>query len=133
MLKVAVTLYAALAAVLVGLVLEAQAVEATLPSTAAELRYCAAAPMRDASGAIVRSQAVLSAFRRVHPCPVTGLLRGACPGWALDHVIPLDCGGCDAVSNLQWLPAALKSCAGTLCKDRWERKIYCAPFQRVTP
>ncbi|HWQ37304.1 MAG TPA: HNH endonuclease signature motif containing protein [Burkholderiales bacterium] len=97
----------------------------------AELRYCGE-PARDASGRIKRSSAVLRAFRDVHPCPATGESRGPCPGWAIDHVIPLACGGCDAVSNLQWLPDELKSAAGVLPKDRWERKIYCRPFEAVS-
>jgi hypothetical protein len=91
-----------------------------------ELRYCAAAPVREADGTIKRSSSVLSAFRKAHPCPVTGKSTGACPGWAIDHVIPLICGGCDAVSNLQWLPNGIKSAAGTLPKDRWEQPTYCA-------
>lgn len=56
--------------------------------------------------------------------PATGQHTGPCKGWAIDHVIPLAVGGCDAVSNLQWLPVEIKSCAGTVCKDRWERKVY---------
>lgn len=99
-----------------------------LPTMTEELRYCGV--VRDVHGVIVRSAAVLRDFRRVHACPATGLTTGACPGWALDHVVPLVCGGCDAVSNLQWLPLALKSCAGTLCKDRWEQRVYCST--RVT-
>lgn len=97
---------------------------AVLSSNLEELRYCGP-PQRDASGAIVRSAAVVRAFRKAHPCPVTGKTDGACPGWSVDHVIPLDCGGCDSVWNAQWLPNTIKSCAGTQCKDRWERKIYC--------
>ena len=71
-----------------------------------EMRYCGA-PLRNADGTIARSSAVLSAFKRAHPCPATGLSTGACPGWIMDHVIPLACGGCDAVANLQWLPTDL--------------------------
>lgn len=89
----------------------------------AETRYCGT-PVRDAHGAIVRSQAVLHAFQRLHPCPSTGKTTGACPGWALNHVIPLACGGCDAVSNLDWMPDEIKSCAQPWCRDRFERKIY---------
>jgi hypothetical protein len=87
-----------------------------------ETRICGE-PRRDADGSIHRSSAVLAAFRRIHPCPATGKSTGACVGWAIDHTIPLGVGGCDAVSNLQWLPVQLKSCAG-YCKDRWERKVY---------
>lgn len=83
--------------------------------------------VRNADGTIHRSQSVLAAFKKAHPCPVTGLTTGACNGWAIDHVIPLAVCGRDALDNLQWLPDAIKSCAGTQCKDRWERKIYSCP------
>lgn len=91
-----------------------------------ETRYCGL-PRRDASGAIVRSSAVVAAFRRIHPCPSTGLRSGPCPGWSVDHVIPLASCGCDVVANAQWLPNELKSAAGTLAKDRWERRVYRCP------
>lgn len=96
-------------------------------STLNEERYCVASAMvvRDAGGKIARSRAVIAAFRARHACPSTKLLTGACPGWAIDHVIPLECGGCDSVSNMQWLPNQIKSAAGTLAKDRWERSVYC--------
>jgi hypothetical protein len=95
-----------------------------------EQRYCGA-PARNADGSIKRRSDVLTAFQHAHPCPVTGLVTGACPGWSKDHVIPLACGGCDAVSNLQWLPDALKSAPGVLPKDRFERLIYCSPMQTI--
>lgn len=93
-------------------------------------RYCGAPP-RNADGTIKRSAAVKAAFRKAHPCPSTGKTTGACPGQSIDHVIPLENGGCDSVTNMQWLPNAIKSCAlssGVPCKDRWERKIYADPF-----
>lgn len=89
-----------------------------------EERYCGVENIaRNADGSIKRRSDVLREFRKLYPCPSTGLTTGACPGWAIDHVIPLAVGGCDAVSNLQWLPLSLKSCAG-ICKDRFERRIY---------
>jgi hypothetical protein len=88
-----------------------------------DIRYCGS-PVRLADGSIKRSSSVLNAFRKVHPCPSTGLTTGACPGWAMDHVIPLACGGCDAVYNLQWLPEAIKNTSAKYSKDRWERLIY---------
>lgn len=91
-----------------------------------ETRYCHVTPHRDADGSISRRADVLRAFRNRYPCPSTGEKRGACPGWAIDHVIPLAQRGCDAVSNLQWLPNQLKSCAKT-CKDRWEQQVYRLP------
>lgn len=87
-----------------------------------ETRYCGE-PRRDTSGDIYRSSAVRSAFLRAHPCPVTGASTGVCPGWQVDHVIPLACGGCDAVNNMQWLPVWLKTTAA-IGKDRFERRIY---------
>lgn len=96
----------------------------------ADSRICGE-PIRNADGTIKRSSTVLASFQKQHPCPSTGLPYGSCPGWAKDHVIPLACGGCDSVENLQWLKNTIKSCAGTECKDRWERKINCQPIQIV--
>ena len=87
--------------------------------------------VRDADGKIARSPEVLKRFREIHPCPSTGLPTGKCNGWALDHVIPLACGGCDSIENLQWLKNSIKSCPGKDCKDRWERKINCSPTELV--
>ena len=94
-----------------------------------EVRYCGP-PKRDASGTIIRSQQVLAAFQKIHPCPSTGNTKGACAGWAKNHTLPLACGGCDAVFNLAWMPVDIKSCAGPHCIDRFERKINAAypPF-----
>jgi hypothetical protein len=62
-----------------------------------------------------RSREVTREFQREHPCPSTGKTSGACPGYRRDHVIPLACGGRDAVSNLQW-----QTVAAAKAKDRWE-------------
>lgn len=80
--------------------------------------------VRDSSGATKRSSATIYAFRKLWACPATGLKTGACPGWAIDHVVPLDCGGVDAVYNMQWLPNQIKSTMGPYSKDRFERRIY---------
>lgn len=79
---------------------------------------------RGTDGAIRRSQAVVRAFRKQWACPATGQTSGPCPGWAVDHVIPLACGGVDAIYNMQWLPLELKSAADNGAKDRFERKVY---------
>lgn len=50
-----------------------------------------------------RSRALRAEFMRLNPCPSTGQARGACPGWQVDHVEALVCGGRDELANLQWL------------------------------
>ena len=44
-------------------------------------------------------------FYAANPCPVTGKTSGPCPGYHVDHIVPLACGGSDSPSNMQWLPA----------------------------
>ena len=105
------------------------------PGAPADLRYCGE-PARDASGRIKRSQAMLRAFVREFPCPVTlASDLSTCPGWQIDHVIPLASGGCDMPENMQWLPVQIKTCPGLACKDRWERKYHAQPRNiiRTTP
>ena len=80
---------------------------------------------RTPDGKLARSRLQIAEFKRTYACPANGRKFGACPGWAIDHVIPLACGGCDSINNMQWLPNAIKSAPGTLAKDRWERKVYC--------
>jgi 5-methylcytosine-specific restriction endonuclease McrA len=57
---------------------------------------------RDRHGRIKRSSAAKHAFERQHPCPSTGRTSGRCPGYVVDHVKPLECGGVDAPGNMQW-------------------------------
>lgn len=63
-----------------------------------------------------RSRAAMAEFKRENPCPATGKPRGACPGYVVDHVVPLSCGGVDAPSNMQW-----QTRADAAAKDRLER------------
>jgi hypothetical protein len=70
-----------------------------------------------ASASEHRSRAVAGEFEREHPCPSTGLTGGPCPGYWRDHIVPLACGGPDAVSNMQW-----QTIADARAKDAWERK-----------
>src|SRR5947199_9089418 len=65
----------------------------------------------------VRSAAARRAFRRWHPCPATRLIKGACPGYVIDHIKPLACGGPDAPDNMQW-----QTTADAKAKDAVERK-----------
>lgn len=55
---------------------------------------------------IQRSAAEVRAFRAESPCPATGRTRGACPGFAVDHVRPLCSGGEDKPANMQWISEA---------------------------
>jgi hypothetical protein len=64
-----------------------------------------------------RSREVTREFQREQPCPSTGARRGRCPGYVRDHIVPLACGGPDAVENMQW-----QTVAGAKAKDRWERR-----------
>jgi hypothetical protein len=57
---------------------------------------------RDRHGRIKRSSSAKSAFKRQQPCPSTGKATGRCPGYVIDHIKPLECGGADAPSNMQW-------------------------------
>ena len=126
-----------LAAIVLLSVLTANAGEVLQPIFAPsprleETRICGE-PLRDSNGVIKRSSAVLTAYRKVHPCPVTGKSSGTCPGWAINHVIPLAKGGCDSVSNLQWLPDQVKNCSKDSCIDRWERLYYGEPHGILKP
>ena len=65
-----------------------------------------------------RSPAARAEFVRNNPCPATGKRHGACPGWVVDHVMPLCAGGPDAPSNMQW-----QTVADGRAKDREERRL----------
>jgi hypothetical protein len=56
-------------------------------------------------------------FQRSHPCPSTGKRYGACPGYVVDHIEALTCGGPDKVSNMQW-----QTIQEAKAKDKRERK-----------
>ncbi len=72
---------------------------------------------RDSHG-IKRSAAARDAFKRQQPCPANGKTSGSCPGYVIDHVKPLECGGADNPSNMQW-----QTIAEGKAKDKTER--YC--------
>ncbi len=66
---------------------------------------------RDERGRIQRSEAARHAFARQ-----TGYPNGR-PGYVIDHIKPLACGGADAPSNMQWQTAAAAK-----MKDKVERQ-----------
>ena len=73
---------------------------------------------RDSHGRIKRSESAKNAFKHDHPCPSTGRNSGSCPGYVIDHVNPLECGGADAPGNMQWQTVA----AG---KEKDKTEGYC--------
>jgi hypothetical protein len=66
---------------------------------------------RDRHGRIRRSEAAKRDFERQ-----TGYPHGR-PGYVVDHIKPLACGGADDPSNMQW-----QTTADAKAKDKWERK-----------
>jgi hypothetical protein len=70
-----------------------------------------------ADARIHRSAGARHHFKQLHPCPVTGRSTGKCPGYVIDHVKPLACGGADDPGNMQW-----QTVAEAKEKDKWERK-----------
>lgn len=67
--------------------------------------------IRDKHGKIARSQWAKQEFKRQ-----SGFPSGR-PGYQIDHIIPLACGGPDTPTNMQWLSLDEKR-----VKDRNERK-----------
>jgi hypothetical protein len=67
-------------------------------------------PPRDSRRRFVRSSAAKQQFMTG-----TGFARGR-PGYVVDHIVPLACGGPDAPSNMQW-----QTVAEAKAKDRTER------------
>ena len=58
------------------------------PGAVNDARYCGE-PERTASGRIKRDPVVLRQFAKVFPCPEPQDGINGCPGWSIDHVIPL--------------------------------------------
>ena len=67
--------------------------------------------------ALPRRAAAKAEFQRQEPCPATGQHRGKCPGYVIDHIVPLCAGGPDAAANMQWQTAA-----DAKAKDREEAR-----------
>lgn len=65
-----------------------------------------------------RDPAQVREFRRHNACPATGKTTGACPGWVVDHQLPLCLGGPDHPSNMAW-----QEYRASLEKDKTERRL----------
>jgi len=57
----------------------------------------------DADAKRKRSSQAKRAFKKENPCPATGFSKGSCPGYHIDHIVPLHKGGTDTPDNMQWL------------------------------
>jgi hypothetical protein len=71
---------------------------------------------RDAHGKIKRSEKAKDDFKAANPCPANGRRSGSCPGYVIDHINPLACGGADSPENMQW-----QTITDGKAKDGWER------------
>ena len=67
-------------------------------------------PARDSKGRFIRSDAAKSTFLKQ-----SGYPKGR-PGYVVDHIVPLACGGADTPSNMQW-----QTVAAAKAKDKTER------------
>lgn len=68
-----------------------------------------------------RSSAARNAFVKGEPCPATGRTKLPCPGYVIDHVVPLCAGGLDQHVNMQW-----QTVEDAKVKDRDERRMCSA-------
>ena len=67
------------------------------------------------------SSPAIAEFKQANPCPATGKLKGACPGYVVAHAVPM-CA--DDPGQLQWQTLAQAKDNG-----RWEKQ-YCQ-FRRA--
>lgn len=89
--------------------------EQGVPESSVSANACSTC-MRDSRGRIERSSTAKYDFEKTHPCPSTRKTNEACPGYVIDHVKPLACGGADTPGNMQW-----QSESAAKAKDKVER------------
>lgn len=67
---------------------------------------CSLTACTTAQARIKRSTHALQTFVSQQACPGTGQNKLPCPGYQIDHKIPLKCHGPDTPANMQWLTIA---------------------------
>lgn len=72
-----------------------------------------------AQAATPRGTKAPAEFRKYTACPATNKFTGPCPGYIMDHMVPLRCNGPDVATNLQWQTRAESD-----AKDRWEGQCW---------
>ncbi len=58
--------------------------------------------VRDLTGHLSRNPVPVRAFRAKHPCPTTGSVKGACPGYVVGDKKALKPGATDTPDNMRW-------------------------------
>lgn len=71
-----------------------------------------------AAAAFARDPAQVRAFRKANACPATTKTDGACPGWVVNHIVPLCFGGKDEPANMEW-----EQKAPSYKRDAFERAL----------
>jgi hypothetical protein len=71
-----------------------------------------------ATDALARDPHQVVLFKRTHICPSTYQYSQRCPGYVVDHVIALDCGGADNYKTNM----AYQTIAAGKAKDKIERR-----------
>ena len=71
-----------------------------------------------------RSHSAKVEFKKENLCPANGRSKGRCPGYVIDHIIPLCAGGADRPSNMQW-----QTKEDAKVKDREEKNLCLMRFR----
>lgn len=73
------------------------------PAGAAGGAVAAALSAPSVSNSALRDPKQAAAFRRLKACPATGQIQKSCPGYVVDHIMPLCAGGLDSPDNMMWM------------------------------